>query len=89
MQTELAEHDPSSTMQIAHRAHRRLARANVHVSPRIVAIQNWRISKARQDKTEGRQALEESLKMDWAEAPPAVVAGDDVEAGIEQGVGGN
>ncbi|MCS3845069.1 hypothetical protein GGR70_000004 [Xanthomonas campestris] len=86
-QAEFADHDPSSNTQAAHRARRRLARAKVHVSPRIVAIQNWRINKARQDMTEARQALEKSFKMDWAEAQLAVVAGDDVEAGIEQGGG--
>ncbi|WP_045760740.1 MobA/MobL family protein [Xanthomonas albilineans] len=86
-QAELADHDPSSNTQIAHRARRRLARAKVHVSPRIVAIQNWRINKARREMTKARQALEEKFKMDWPEAPPAVVAGDDVEAGVEQGGG--
>ncbi|KLC01229.1 plasmid mobilization protein, partial [Xanthomonas perforans] len=54
-QAELADHDPSSNTQTAHRARRRLARAKVHVSPRIVAIQNWRINKARREMTEACQ----------------------------------
>ncbi|UXA69441.1 MobA/MobL family protein [Xanthomonas prunicola] len=86
-QAEIADHDPSSDTQIAHRARRRLARAKVHVSPRIVAIQNWRINKARQDMAEARQALEKSFTMDWAETPLAMAASDDVEASIEQGGG--
>ncbi|RXD80066.1 MobA/MobL family protein, partial [Xanthomonas perforans] len=60
-QAELADHDPSSNTQTAHRARRRLARAKVHVSPRIVAIQNWRINKARREMTEACQALEKNF----------------------------
>ena len=66
-EAKLSEHDPSSNTQAAHRARRRLARAKLHVSPRIQAIQEWRIKQARKAMVEAADALEKNFKMEWPE----------------------
>ncbi|WP_244667869.1 plasmid mobilization protein, partial [Xanthomonas sp. D-99] len=67
-QAQLSDHEDTSRTQAAIRARRRFARAKVHVSPRIVAIQNWRINKTRQEMIRARQALEEKFNMELSES---------------------
>ncbi|WP_033007251.1 MobA/MobL family protein [Xanthomonas oryzae] len=76
-QAELADHDPSSNTQTAHRARRRLARAKAHVSPRIVAIQNWRIKRARKAMVEAAEALEKNFAPQPIEVLTPEASGDD------------
>ncbi|WP_379653758.1 plasmid mobilization protein [Pseudoxanthomonas sp. UC19_8] len=83
-EAKLSEHDPSSNTQAAHRAQRRLARAKVHVSPRIQAIQRWRIDKARQEMTQACEALEKNFKM---ELPEDITSTSGMNSNAETGAG--
>ena len=60
-QAALSEHGDAPTGLAAIRARRALARSRVHVSPRIVAIQNWRINQARQKMKEACESLEKNF----------------------------
>jgi len=60
-QAALSEHGDAPTSHAAIRARRALARSRVHVSPRIVAIQNWRINQARQKMKEACESLEKNF----------------------------
>ncbi len=60
-QAALSEYGDAPTSLAAIRTRRALARSKVHVSPRIVAIQNWRISQARQKMKEACEILEKNF----------------------------
>ena len=57
-QARLSEHADAPRTQAAARARQRVYRAKTHVSPRIAAIQRWRIDQARKCMTEARAALD-------------------------------
>lgn len=57
-QAKLSEHTDSPRTQAATRARQRVYRAKTHVSPRIAAIQQWRIDQARKRMTEARDVLD-------------------------------
>lgn len=87
-EAKLSEHEPSSNTQAAHRARRRLARAKMHASPRIQAIQRWRIDKARQEMTQACEALEKNFKMEPAEriaSTSSMASNVDAVAGQQSG----
>ncbi|WJI17752.1 plasmid mobilization protein [Pseudoxanthomonas winnipegensis] len=84
-EAKLSEHDPSSNTQAAQRARRRVARAKMHVSPRIQAIQRWRLDKARQEMRQACEALEKNFKMELQEGIASTSAmTSNVEAGADQ-----
>ncbi|WP_447594352.1 MobA/MobL family protein [Stenotrophomonas rhizophila] len=57
-QAKLSEHADAAKTQAATRARQRVYRAKTHVSPRIAAIQQWRIDQARKRMTEARDVLD-------------------------------
>lgn len=57
-QAKLSEHADAPKTQAATRARQRVYRAKTHVSPRIAAIQRWRIDQARKRMTEAKAALD-------------------------------
>lgn len=57
-QAKLAEHEDQPKAQAAVRARQRFYRAKAHVSPRIAAIQRWRIDQARKRMTEAKEVLD-------------------------------
>lgn len=57
-QAKLSEHADAPKTQAAARARQRVYRAKTHVSPRIAAIQQWRIDQARKRMTEARDVLD-------------------------------
>ncbi len=57
-QAKLSEHADAPKTQAAARARQRVYRAKTHVSPRITAIQRWRIEQARKRMTEARGVLD-------------------------------
>lgn len=56
-QAKLSEHADAPKTQAAARARQRVYRAKTHVSPRIAAIQRWRINQARKRMTDARNVL--------------------------------
>ncbi|WP_324250678.1 plasmid mobilization protein [Xanthomonas vesicatoria] len=60
-QAKLVEQEGSGDAQAVARARQRLGRAKVHVSPRIQAIQQWRIKRARKAMVEAAEALEKNF----------------------------
>ncbi|KOR45011.1 plasmid mobilization protein [Xanthomonas oryzae] len=60
-QAKLVEQEGSGDAQAVARARQKLARAKVHVSPRIQAIQQWRIKRARKAMVEAAEALEKNF----------------------------
>lgn len=58
-QAKLSEHADAPRTQAATRARQRVYRAKTHVSPRIAAIQRWRIDQARKRMTEAKNALDQ------------------------------
>nr|WP_017117757.1 hypothetical protein [Xanthomonas vasicola]MDO6953939.1 plasmid mobilization protein [Xanthomonas vasicola] len=71
-QAKLVEQEGSGDAQAVARARQRLGRAKVHVSPRIQAIQQWRIKRARKAMVEAAEALEKN----FAPKPIEVLAPD-------------
>ncbi|MCS3745671.1 cellobiose-specific phosphotransferase system component IIA [Xanthomonas arboricola] len=69
-QAKLVEQEGSGDAQAVARARRRLGRAKVHVSPRIQAIQQWRIKRARKAMVEAAEALEKEFKLQSHESFP-------------------
>ncbi|WP_241898407.1 MobA/MobL family protein [Stenotrophomonas maltophilia] len=57
-QAKLSEHLDEPKTQAATRARQRVYRAKTHVSPRIAAIQQWRIDQARKRMTEAKDVLD-------------------------------
>lgn len=57
-QGKLSEHADAPKTQAATRARQRVYRAKTHVSPRIAAIQRWRIDQARKRMTEAKDVLD-------------------------------
>ncbi|MGV6490642.1 MobA/MobL family protein [Stenotrophomonas rhizophila] len=57
-QAKLSEHLDEPKTQAATRARQRVYRAKSHVSPRIAAIQQWRIDQARKRMTEAKDVLD-------------------------------
>lgn len=57
-QAKLSEHADAPKTQAATRARQRVYRAKTHVSPRIAAIQRWRIDQARKRMTDAKNALD-------------------------------
>lgn len=57
-QAKLSEHADAPKTQAATRARQRVYRAKTHVSPRIAAIQQWRIDQARKRMTEAKDVLD-------------------------------
>lgn len=57
-QAKLSEHADTPNTQAAKRARQRVYRAKTHVSPRIAAIQRWRIDQARKRMTEVKEVLD-------------------------------
>lgn len=58
-QAKLSEHADAPKTQAATRARQRVYRAKTHVSPRIAAIQRWRIDQARKRMSEAKNALDQ------------------------------
>ncbi|WP_295954142.1 plasmid mobilization protein [uncultured Xanthomonas sp.] len=86
-QAKLAEQADSPDPRVVARARQRVARARLHVSPRIQAIQEWRIKQARKAMVEAAEALEKNFKIQSIEVmTPETTAGDvplpDGEAGV-------
>ncbi|CAD7717356.1 hypothetical protein LMG31884_25580 [Xanthomonas hydrangeae] len=69
-QAKLVEQEGSGDAQAVARARQRLGRAKVHVSPRIQAIQQWRIKRARKAMVEAAEALEKEFKLQSHESFP-------------------
>ncbi|ATS59031.1 plasmid mobilization protein [Xanthomonas citri pv. fuscans CFBP 6996] len=60
-QAKLHEQEDDPDTKVVVRARQRLARAKKHVSPRIQAIQQWRIKRARKAMVEAAEALEKNF----------------------------
>ncbi|WP_236546194.1 MobA/MobL family protein [Stenotrophomonas sp. 364] len=75
-QAKLSEHADAPKTQAATRARQRVYRAKTHVSPRIAAIQRWRIDQARKRMTEARDDLEKHFADPKAAILPRSPLGD-------------
>jgi len=75
-QAKLAEHEDQPKTQAAVRARQRFYRAKAHVSPRIAAIQRWRIDQARKRMTEARDDLNKHFAHPKAAILPRSPLGD-------------
>ncbi|WP_103093314.1 plasmid mobilization protein [Xanthomonas citri pv. anacardii] len=76
-QAKLVEQEGSGDAQAVARARQRLGRAKVHVSPRIQAIQQWRIKRARKVMVEAAEALEKKFGVPSIEMPMPEVYRED------------
>ncbi|WP_313790178.1 plasmid mobilization protein [Xanthomonas citri] len=76
-QAKLVEQEGSGDAQAVARARQRLGRAKVHVSPRIQAIQQWRIKRARKAMVEAAEALEKNFAPQPIEVLAPEASGDD------------
>ncbi|MEA9562229.1 MobA/MobL family protein [Xanthomonas campestris] len=76
-QAKLVEQEGSGDAQAVARARQRLGRAKVHVSPRIQAIQQWRIKRARKAMVEASEALEKNFAPQPIEVLTPEASGDD------------
>ncbi|WP_425599804.1 MobA/MobL family protein [Xanthomonas phaseoli] len=76
-QAKLVEQEGSGDAQAVARARQRLGRAKVHVSPRIQAIQQWRIKRARKAMVEASEALEKNFAPQPIEVMTPEASGDD------------
>ncbi|WP_420007571.1 MobA/MobL family protein [Xanthomonas sacchari] len=86
-QAKLVEQENHPDTNVVARARQRVARAKLHVSPRIQAIQAWRIKQARKAMVETAEALEKNFKIQPIEVmTPETTVGDvplpDGEAGV-------
>lgn len=86
-QAKLHEQENDPDTKVVVRARQRLARAKKHVSPRIQAIQQWRIKRARKAMVEAAEALEKNFAPQPIEVlTPEATVGDlplpDGEAGV-------
>ncbi|QDI02537.1 plasmid mobilization protein [Xanthomonas cerealis pv. cerealis] len=88
-QAKLAEQEGDPDTKVVARARQRLAREKRHVSPRIQAIQQWRIKKARKVMVEAAEALEKKFKMPSIEAPTPETTVGDVPPHEVEGKGGS
>lgn len=71
-QAKLSEHADAPRTQAATRARQRVYRAKTHVSPRIAAIQQWRIDQARKRMLEAKLVLDSHFKSGDAILPTGV-----------------
>jgi hypothetical protein len=62
-QAKLVEQEDNPDTKVVARARQRLARAKLHVSPRVQAIQAWRIKQARKAMVEAAEALEKKFAL--------------------------
>ncbi|MFA4493842.1 plasmid mobilization protein, partial [Xanthomonas perforans] len=76
-QAKLSEHEDNPGTQAAARARQKLARAKVHVSPRVQAIQAWRIKRARKAMVDAGEALEKNFAPQPIEVLTPETSGDD------------
>ncbi|HDS1832067.1 TPA: MobA/MobL family protein [Stenotrophomonas maltophilia] len=86
-QAALSEHGDAPTTHAAIRARRALARSKVHVSPRIVAIQNWRINQARQKMMDACKSLEKNFAVPTLEVLSADVTRNEADESAAQQAG--
>lgn len=76
-QAKLADQQDNPDARVVARARQRVARAKLHVSPRIQAIQEWRIKKARKVMVEAAEALEKNFALQPIEVQPSVATVDE------------
>ncbi|ASN11371.1 plasmid mobilization protein [Xanthomonas citri pv. malvacearum] len=76
-QAKLSEQENDPDTKLVARARQRLARAKKHVSPRVQAIQQWRIKRARKAMVDAAEALEKDFARQLIEVLMPEASGED------------